>query len=158
MIINLLFIILLRTAELLFIPEHSPYLGCFLNMMRALFNKNQDIATYFCYHLYNPIWQFMFCYLPIISINNAYWFLSILYLSMAWVLWWTKYLYSRWKFLAVGGRTIAAILKDPGRKIDVIPGDRFVIDGNHRVINLDTENKNVTGNINKDYCTFHTKW
>ena len=158
MIINLLFIILLRTAELLFIPEHSPYIGCFLNMMIALLNKNQDIATYFCYNFYNRIWQFVFCFLPTISIRDTYWLLSILYLSLAWALWWTKYLHSRWKFLAVGGRTIADILRDPGQKIDIPPRDVYFIDGNHRVINLDTERENVKRNINKDFCNFHAKW
>ena len=158
MIINLLFITLLRTAELLFIPEHSPYLGCFLSMMIALFNKNQDIAIYYCYNLYTPLWQFMFCYLPITSINNTYWFLSMLYLSMAWVLWWTKYLHSRWKFLAVGGRTIAEVLKDPGRRIDVPSRDVYSTDGINTVINSDTEKENVRRDINKDFYNFHARW
>ena len=76
--------------------------------------------------------------------------------SVAWVLWWTRYLASRWKYLSVSGRSIRDIVCNPASKLPKCE-QRFVrVDGILRDIWLSRSLQEKQ--INREFLEFHVEW
>jgi hypothetical protein len=65
--------------------------------------------------------------MPSIFVHIILWMISISGYSLAWIIWWTMFLQSRWRLLAVDGRGILEILCDPNPEFEVSKRDQMFL-------------------------------
>ena len=87
------------------------------------------------------------------------WMTSIIFYGVAWVVWWTRYLYSRWRYLAISGRSLSQIFKDPAGK-DQICETRIWVSGR---LEYRTKTTRLTRALqetkeNRSFGRFHDRW
>ena len=104
-------------AEILFTPEWSPYSGIIVSHLQIACAKFQQVEDWFFYNFYKALGELIFCFIPSLFVNILLWTIVISGYSVAWIIWWTMFLRTRWRLLAVDGRTILDILKNPNPEV-----------------------------------------
>ena len=104
-------------AEILFTPEWSPYSGIIVSHLQIACAKFQQVEDWFFYNFYKALGQLVFCFIPSLFVNILLWTITISGYSLAWIIWWTMFLQTRWRLLAVDGRKLLDILKNPNPEV-----------------------------------------
>ena len=148
-------------AEFFYIPEWSPMTSVathlVTNMVSSAYSKFKHVFCWTLAHVWTPIFQLVVLMTPRYSAELVLlWFWGIFHAS-AWVVWWTMYLSSRWRYLSVRGRTLLCILRDPDHKkslhkarYEKVPDIRLV---DTRLTNILRER-----DINRNFTRFHDTW
>ena len=93
-------------------PPALDYLEVMLHFTSHwLYNLDACTSTYLIF----PVLQLVGSFLPLVAVKFAIWCSNLLFYPLMWVIWWTMYLASVWKYIGVTGRTFAEILADPHR-------------------------------------------
>ena len=87
------------------------------------------------------------------------WMVSNSFYCCAWVVWWTKFLASRWKYLGISGRSIKEIFRYPAGK-DSNCERKIWFNGK---LSCDTRTVRLSrsqqeNEVNKGFLEFHKKW
>ena len=111
-------------------------------------------------HIYGGRWYncFMF-HGPMQCGCLILWLISLTFYGVAWVVWWTRYLTSRWKYLAISGRHLSQIYMDPAGK-DSVCETRIWVSGR---LEYQTKNTRLTQALqetmeNRSFAQFHDSW
>ena len=135
-----LIITLLRIAEFFIIPEWSPITWVVICLVKCagataaatvanLYSTLEDLYYWVIQYIWIPILQVVLRVTPMLCVRGFLWWINMIFNGVAWVLWWTRYLASRWKYLSVSGRSIRDIACDPASKLPKCE-QRFVrVDG-----------------------------
>ena len=154
-----LLILLFRTAEFISYPQVSPVTPIILCMLAKLYDFSESMDLWLGTYLWWPVMQFIMFYGPMQCGCLIIWLASIMFYGVAWVVWWTRYLTSRWKYLAISGRSLSQIFKDPAGK-DSICETRIWVSGR---LEYRTKSTRLTRALaetkeNRSFARFHDRW
>ena len=108
-----LLIALFRMAEFIFIPQVSPITPPVICAISVMYHTYEKIQNMVLGHICYPIFQLVFSLCPYVLVSTITWAVSTLFYVVMWIVWWTMYLSSVWKYLGITGRTLPEILKNP---------------------------------------------
>ena len=116
----------------------------------------EDLYCFVIQYIWIPILQVVLRIAPMLCVRGFLWWFNLIFYGGAWVLWWTRYLASRWKYLSVSGRSIRDILCDPAGKSSNCER-RFVrVDGILRDTWLTIRLRERQ--IHDEFLDFHQEW
>ena len=154
-----LLIILFRMAEFYFIPQLSPLTPPILGYLGIMFQIMCKIELWTSLYLVYPVLQIIGSWLPFTVFATTIWCLNVLFYPIMWIIWWTMYLFSVWKYLGVTGRTFREMLADPHRDtITESPTYKHYLMRNGLLVDMKLAEHETKGDIRSHVLNFHNDW
>ena len=106
-----------------------------------------------------PVLQIIGSWLPFTVFATIIWCLNVLFYPIMWIIWWTMYLFSVWKYLGVTGRTFREMLADPHRDtITESPTYKRYLMRNGLLVGMKLAEHKTKGDIRSHFLNFHNDW
>ena len=146
-------------AEFISIPQVSPVTPIILCILPKCYDYAEAMDLWLGTYIWWPVVQFFMFYGPMQCGCLILWLISLTFYGVAWVVWWTRYLTSRWKYLAISGRSLTQIFMDPAGK-DSVCETRIWVSGR---LEYRTRNTRLTRALqetkeNRNFAGFHDTW
>ena len=130
-----------------------------IGLLAIIYGYVEKVEAWFSIHLLYPALQVMFCWLPYVCISATIWTQNILFYAFMWVIWWTMYLASVWKYLSITGRSLTEMLANP---YGAPPCERDKYKKwlkNHGMLeDMEIDKREREQDIRSSFLEFHSKW